>query len=136
MNIGIKYKTMLLILLGIPLIAIIMMISACTKTESATVTKTMTSIITVTVTSRPVNSSQIVLQAIIEYIRPRLQEQGLDEQIAEFGYKLMSDGQIHILLDFYGKADDEVVKFVQLVINEISPGLPLDISEYNPLIPH
>jgi hypothetical protein len=117
-------KRILLIVLIISL-SVIFILSGCTKTEYITITDTIVVMETTTViTSEQSRYSQVVCAAIYDYAIKRFEDRGWLPLIAGFGY-----GSAHIELHFYGEANTEIIEFTQSAIDEIAPGLPLEVYE-------
>ena len=73
----------------------------------------------------PVNYSMEVKQAVIDEAMSIIEPLGYwPEIVAALGF-----GADHIVLGFYGEAVPEVVGIVQSVIDDKTPGLPLEIVE-------
>ena len=105
-------------------LAIVLALSGCTKTEYVTVTDTTTATTTLT-TSMESQYSPMLYQAIIAYVLRNLEAKGSTDLVAGF----VHSGD-HMGLFFYGDANEEIVEFVQAAIEEIAPpGLPLEIYE-------
>jgi hypothetical protein len=103
----------------------VLILSGCTKTEYITITDTIVVTETTTViTSDQSRYSQVVCAAIYDYAIKRFEDRGWLPLIAGFGY-----GSAHIELHFYGEANTEIIEFTQSAIDEIAPGLPLEVYE-------
>jgi hypothetical protein len=107
-----------------------LLLSGCTITEDVTVMETttlpaITTTETVTLTTCEKSQySNIVYDSIIVYVMSELERKNMAGLVAGFGYE--AD---YMSLDFYGAADEEIVDFVQSVINEVAPGTSLNIVE-------
>ena len=121
-------KRILLVIVS-TFLAVVLILSGCTKTEYVTVTDTTTlpavttTETTTLTTSGESNYSAKVYQAIIAYVMRDLESKGLSDLVAGFVY-----GGDHMGLFFYGDTNEEIVEFVKASIDEIAPGFPLKIT--------
>jgi hypothetical protein len=103
-------------------LAIVLTLSGCAKTEYVTVTDTIVVTETITTTSDH-NYSYKVGDALVLYITELLKERGLLNSVAA----VTSSGD-SIKLLFAGQINNEIVSLAQEAINEIAPGFPLNVT--------
>ncbi len=112
-------------------LAIVLTLSGCTKTEYVTVTDTttlpavtVTQTATTTITTTFERSySYKLIDALLLYIIDVVQSRGLLDKVAGIG-----NAGDHISLLFDRQINDEVVALAQEAIDAIAPGFPLKIT--------